>query len=250
MRTTFKKTYALSLLMGAALLGATTNVSAFAQVDPNEQHQMLTLHSAAAQGNLAAIDDLLNQGANIEGTDAPGMTPLFHAAGHDRTDSIERLVVRGANVDGRGFWNQTALQYYCAFIYNNGDHPVLRTLIRLGADVNTENEAGLRAFTWAVGARQWSKVRLLVNAGADVNHENDGNTALTTAIKALGLQFGEVPEDIIPAMIPGATEENKQNAILRAQETIAEVAEWPYLLLERKNLALQKLHNVIALLEQ
>ena len=65
----------------------------------------MTLHDAAEQGDTRAIEALLDEGADVNGHDEAGWTPLHWAAGKGQMEAVQMLLERGARSDlgGAGF---------------------------------------------------------------------------------------------------------------------------------------------------
>jgi hypothetical protein len=62
----------------------------------------VSLHKAAAQGDLALMTHLLNSGADINGRDGGGGTALHHAIINDESLAVRLLVSRGADPSLKG----------------------------------------------------------------------------------------------------------------------------------------------------
>ena len=92
-------TATLILLLGGA--------TATGQTGANPQET--SLMTAASNGDLAQVQQLLGQGINIETRDNLGWTPLIWAAYQGRMDVVTLLVAKGANIGAKGNAGQTAL---------------------------------------------------------------------------------------------------------------------------------------------
>jgi ankyrin repeat protein len=55
------------------------------------------LHIAAINGDLRAIELLLDEGVNLNARGEGGMTPLLYAVGHARFEAVKLLLERGAD---------------------------------------------------------------------------------------------------------------------------------------------------------
>ena len=86
---------------------------------------------AVKRGDRTAIKQAINDGADVNGEDLQGWTPLFHAA-------------------------------------RRGDVDVIRVLIEAGAEVNRGKETGFTALFSAVLEGHSEAVRALLAAGAEV----------------------------------------------------------------------------------
>lgn len=67
--------------------------------DWTAQFQREQLHSAAARGNLALVEKLLEAGYPINRFDDLGQTPLHHAVRNGHMEVVEPLIEAGANVN-------------------------------------------------------------------------------------------------------------------------------------------------------
>ena len=78
------------------------------------------LVAAAADGDLAAVADLLKRGADVSADNGFGVTPLYTAADWGNLDLVTLLLEHGANPDsnpasrGRSPWGKTPLQLAAA----------------------------------------------------------------------------------------------------------------------------------------
>lgn len=168
----------------------------------------MRLIDAARRGDVAAVQQLLVQGANVHAADPSGVTALIAAAYANHLAVAQLLIQAGADVNVQDRTQQSA--YLIAT--SDGYVDLLRLTLRAGADVHrtdsyngtgliraadrghveiiqellqTEikidhiNRLGWTALLEAIilgdgGARHTEVVRLLVEAGADVNLA-DGN---------------------------------------------------------------------------
>ena len=69
-----------------------------------------TLHSAAAQGDVAQAATMLDQGAIIDARDEAGRTPLMLAVTEDRVEIVRLLLARGADPNAADNGGHTPLQ--------------------------------------------------------------------------------------------------------------------------------------------
>ena len=98
-----------------------------------------SIWAAAREGDPAAVERHVADGADIEGIDpAFGITPLVWAALAGRVEAAEWLLTNGADVHGRGKDGGTPL-HAAAFL---GRAEVAETLLRHGADPAAKNHKG------------------------------------------------------------------------------------------------------------
>ena len=98
-----------------------------------------TIWNAAKNGDLAAVERLLQGGADIDGTDpAFGQTPLVWAALVGQLEAVDWLLQNGAAVNGRTKDGGTPL-HAAAFL---GRVAVAKLLLQYGADPEAKNNNG------------------------------------------------------------------------------------------------------------
>jgi ankyrin repeat protein len=102
------------------------------------------LHSAAREGDLVALESLLQAGGDPDLRDADGRTPLHLAAAAGQTGALEMLIEAKADLDA---------------IARSGRTPLIE----------------------AAEAGQLDAARLLLDAGADVNRSHRGGSPLELA---------------------------------------------------------------------
>src|SRR5262245_45233705 len=102
------------------------------------------LHSAARDGDLVALESLLQAGVDPDLRDADGRAPLHVAAAAGQTAALEMLIEAGADVDA---------------IASSGRTPLIE----------------------AAEGDQLDAARLLIDAGADVSRSHRGGSALEIA---------------------------------------------------------------------
>ena len=124
------------------------------------------LRLAANDGNLAAVQVLLQQGVSPDAGAATGYTALALATRWRRVPVLEALLQASAGVNTR-----TATCYQTTALMEatrHGDAAILRRLLQAGAQVNEGDRYGDHALNWAVYFGQTEQVQLLVQAGADL----------------------------------------------------------------------------------
>ena len=103
--------------------------------------------AAARTGDVAQVQSLLADGADVNASDAAGNTALHYAAAFGYTELTETLVTAGADVDARGRIDNTPLHLAA----QEGHTDVASLLIDSGADVDATNEFGGTAVAFASG---------------------------------------------------------------------------------------------------
>lgn len=137
------------------------------------------LHRAAANGDVATITRLLSRGADIEGRDGNGRTPLLIATHGNKVDAARTLIDAGADVNAKDHIDDSAYLYAGA----SGHLEIVRMALAHGADLKSTNRYGGTALIPACERGHVDTVRTLIEAGVDVDHVNNlGWTALLEAI--------------------------------------------------------------------
>ena len=132
---------------------------------PNPAALASDLREAAQQGDLAALERAIAQGAAIDAADDSGATALLSAARAGQTAAAKRLYSLGARVDRRARVLGTPLIQAAV----NGHEQTVRLLLDAGADPNIVNEYGNDALTFAIFSPDPAVVRALLERGAEVS---------------------------------------------------------------------------------
>jgi len=135
-------------------------------------------HATVASGDLQAVEDLLDKGADVNakgeggnGRGEGGVSALHVAAGKGHKDIAELLITRGADVNEKakldpwehGGWTPL----YFAIWHHHSD--VAELLLANGADVNVKDERNLMPLHLALYSGPKDLAKLLVAKEADVN---------------------------------------------------------------------------------
>jgi cytochrome c len=124
------------------------------------------LHDAAKEGNLEGIEQLLDQGADIN-EKAAGVVALHYAVLGKQAKATELLIQRGADINAT-----STLGTPLYFAASAGLTDIARLLIEHGADVNAGKQAQTPLHVAARVGRT-EIVRLLLDHGADINALTD-----------------------------------------------------------------------------
>ena len=158
--------WAALLFIGAAL---SATVSAAGQS---------TLADAAENEDSKAIRVLLEKKAEVNASQADGMTALHWATYHDDLHSVKLLVAAGADVKAANRYGVTPLNLACT----NGNTDIVELLLEAGADPNSALAGGQTALMAASRTGRRGPVDALLARGANVNaREHNGQTALMWA---------------------------------------------------------------------
>lgn len=136
------------------------------------------LADAAEKKDRAKLSGLLKQGADVNASQADGMTALHWAVYHDDHETATLLIRAGANVKAANHYAVTPLSLACT----NGNAEMVELLLKAGADPNTTLHGGETALMTAARTGRTGPVKALLARGADVNaKERKGQTALMWA---------------------------------------------------------------------
>jgi ankyrin repeat protein len=148
------------------------------------------IHDAAAKGDLAGVQAELDKGVdvNTKGGDA-GVPPLLLTALNGHMKVAELLIANGANLEGTDKFGNTPLHYAA----HHGSKEIVILLITNSADVNAKDKGGesplnmaanketadlLRkhggkygTFIGAVAGGDVDAVKMFLDAGTDVNEK-------------------------------------------------------------------------------
>jgi ankyrin repeat protein len=137
------------------------------------------LHDAASKGDLAAIEALLAEGAEINARGEGGETPLIRAILEGHVDVAELLIARGADVMAR---NERGLTPLHAATYSGSAEAAWLLLDHGAALEDRANVSGATPLIVAAEENHTAVAELLIARGADLNiPDRDGFTPLTQA---------------------------------------------------------------------
>lgn len=161
------------------------------------------LLEAVRDGDFAAVESLLCEGADVNAVDAGGWTALMWATVKGHAEIARALLNWDADVDARNDKGWTALR----FAVSLNDTELALPLVERGADVNNADHSGVTPLMQAAGEKSVESVKLLLAHGADPNLRNHaGETALARAARH---GYAEVVECLLDA---GAVGEEARGA--------------------------------------
>lgn len=134
---------------------------------------------AAMQRDIAAVQGLIQDGANVNGGQSDGATALQWAAYYGDVELAQVLLEAGADTSIANRNGATPLWLAA----NHGDAALIEVLLEGGADANEELPLSRRPLMLAARSGAVEAVEILLEAGADPNAaENErGTTALMQA---------------------------------------------------------------------
>lgn len=138
------------------------------------------LHHAARLNLPAAIDFLVQKGADLNARNGDGSAPLASAVKADSSAAVRALMAKGADLEGRDAMGDTAL--HDAILW--GAKASLPLLVEAGAKPNARNSGGETALHLAVRKGDLESIRYLSGRGASLElRDNRGATPLFVAAK-------------------------------------------------------------------
>ncbi len=144
--------------------------------------QNLNLPEAAAAGNLARVQELMQGGADANISDTDRRTALLRAAAEEKLEVLAYLIKHGADVNLPDEDGNTPLIEAA----HDGSSTMVMTLIAHGANINAQNNKNETALYQAAGAGWPNTVKVLIGNAADANlKNNDNQTPLYKAVQGL-----------------------------------------------------------------
>jgi uncharacterized protein len=177
----------LALIAALAVAACVSALPAAAQVGPTaaEAARYQGLHAAAHKGDVAAIEKLATQRADVNARDAHGRTPVHVAAFAKQRAAIRALAKAGANLELLENDKYDAITIAAVA----DDEETLRTLLALGASAKlTTSRYDGTALIAAAHLGHDGVVRQLIAAGAPLDHVN--NLHWTAVIESIVLGNG------------------------------------------------------------
>ncbi len=123
------------------------------------------LHCAAVTGNTAILEFLVAKGADVNGEDGEGNSPLSLAIENDHPEVVEALLRHGA----RPMTPPQTAQIKFVAAARKGDTVKMNGLLSQGAQVDGKTPTGQTALVVAASAQQEVSVNWLLRNGADAN---------------------------------------------------------------------------------
>lgn len=169
------------------------------------------LHIAVTNGNVEAVELLIDYGAEVNYKDAWGWTPFNCAAARGNIEVMNCLIAHGANIETNdlqkislsicpynyleavttiiqlGIWKDVMKLMGAEFLRcaaGHGDTLMVHALLEAGVNANAGDDLGLTALHKAAKYNHPEVVRILILYGANVNAQNDlGESPLTYAVE-------------------------------------------------------------------
>lgn len=162
-----------------------------------------TYHSAAAKGNVKAINRLHAQGEDINEVDSSGVTALIHAVNLNEKEGAIALLNAGADVNVcDDIFKNTSL-HHAIF---QGNVFFVRLLAENGADVSLRNKDGKSSFDLVENSRNEEIKRLVKTHRKALEVVNNKEVKVTESLKS-------EPEVIVAPVVSAPMIEKKSTAI-------------------------------------
>lgn len=157
-------------LIDAVKAGDATAVRGFlkqrANVNASEADGMTALHWAVRSNDMDTVQLLLRSGANAKAANRYGITPLTLAATNGNAVMIETLIKAGADPNGALPEGETVLMTAA----RSGNPDAVKAFVAHGANVNAREQwQDQTALMFAAAENNAAAVKVLLDAGADTN---------------------------------------------------------------------------------
>jgi uncharacterized protein len=140
------------------------------------------LLQAAALGDIFRVEELLDEGADVNARTSTGATALMGALYNRFPRTAELLIARGADVNARSDRGRTAL-HQAAW---EGYAEIATLLLRRGADPDARADDRTTPLMWAAMKGRVAVARVLIAGGADI----DATSSAGATAESLALQSG------------------------------------------------------------
>ena len=122
------------------------HISKDADVNAKDNRSRTALHRAAHSGHIEVVRVLLEHGADVNAEDKFERTPLEHAAVASRTQVVKLLIEKGASLNACNQWGKTPLHVAA----HSARKDTVEALIAKGADVTIRGTYGLTPLYFAM----------------------------------------------------------------------------------------------------
>lgn len=140
------------------------------------------VHDAVRAGDLAQVESLVRGGAEIDGANGAGETPLLVAVQQDQTEIAKALIAAGADINAQAANKDSPWLLAGA----SGRTEMIRAMIPKGPDFSKRNRYGGNALIPACERGHVETIELLLSTEIDVNHVNNLGWTCLLEIVILG----------------------------------------------------------------
>jgi ankyrin repeat protein len=159
-----------------------------ADVNAKDVNGSVPLHSTSSRNNFEASKLLIEHGSVIDFKNVSGATPFYYAAQGGDGQFLEYLLSKGANISDLEIKNAYGRTPLCAVSRDGGNVETVKTLIGLGADINTEDYSGWTPIMLASWRPYKEVVDVLLDAGADLQVGTENGEQLLVDAVSSGLE--------------------------------------------------------------
>ena len=189
--------------------------------NPVQKPSPRDLIMAVHRYDVNAVDRLLQSGADPDGTDREGYTPLMYASWDGSVAIAYMLIQAGADVNKKSRYGDTALLMLTADLYY-GEPALVKMLLDKGANTNEVDRKGLTPLMYAAMNGHVDTVRQLLKHGALPETKNkDGKTALDLAVEKDHPEIAEIVQKEIDVRAKAAAAVAAAAEAARAQAEAA-----------------------------
>lgn len=142
------------------------------------------LMAAVANGHVAVVEYLVNNGANVDARDKGGKSALIQAVDKNQEEAVRLLVECGAEVNRMDKSDRSTPLMHA--VWNVSDAAIAQYLVDNGAKLDVRDNKGVTALIYAVLRNQEAVVRLLVESGAKVDRTAEEKRRTPLMIAARG----------------------------------------------------------------
>ncbi len=137
------------------------------------------LIDAAGAGDIAKVQNLLQQGADVNEKNKNGFSPLILACLFGKSDVAKVLLDKGANVNIQDDGGMAPI----ILAAGNGNVPLMKILLAKGAKLDMTDNKGRTAMHFAAMRSKLNALQFLLETGADLQSlDSEGNTPLLAHI--------------------------------------------------------------------
>ncbi len=165
-----------------------SDVTAKANPLPATADQPTALMMAAAEGDFSELQDLIDDGSNVN-TVTPKGTALSWAI--EKGQQVAALYLMSVGADpNKGI--EEGMPSLLMAVAERGDNRLIKALLAAGADVNYADANGQSAIAYASYKGHLTSVKTLLKAGADVNVTPAGKSLLMHIVDNNDLLLAQV----------------------------------------------------------